>query len=152
MGGATASISAASGTWWSLTATRPSSRPSSGAPQDDWLKADLAANNRPCIGGNLPSPPASFPLPECHRVSTRPGPGSSLLGPPLRRRGRLHSEWPRPPYERFQAPKRPDGTADSTRMPGIHRGHGRQGSLPLPRSHPNSEVRNGDTFGVIELP
>ena len=55
-------------------------------------------------------------------------------------------------YERF-APQDPNGVADATRgIRAVRRRHGRREPLRASATiRPNSEVRNGDTFGVLKL-
>jgi len=53
-------------------------------------------------------------------------------------------------YERF-APMDADGTASTTGVREFVVGTGGYNLIPLLASQPNSEVRNGDTFGVLKL-
>jgi PKD repeat protein len=120
-----------------------------GSPQDDWLKADLAANNRPCLAAIWHHPrffsnrdvtastDRAWVKPFWDRLYAK---GADLV-----LNGHSHN------YERFK-PQRPDGTVDLD--DGIREfilGMGGKSVTPATNIHPNSETRNGDTFGVMEL-
>ena len=117
-----------------------------GSPQEQWLRADLAAANAPCTLAVLDEP----------RFSSGSMHGSALSMQPL---------WQALDdfgveavvsaddhvYERF-APQEPDGTADAA--DGIRQfvaGTGGRSHYPFGTIQPNSQVRNNDTFGVLQL-
>jgi hypothetical protein len=114
-----------------------------GSPQEQWLKADLAAH------------PALCTLAFWHAPRFSSGGGASLYtafwrdlyaaGVDVVLNGHIHN------YERF-APQTPNGVYDPTgiREFVIGTGGAGHGSF-LPTIAPNSEVRNSDTFGILEL-
>ena len=116
-----------------------------GSPQEQWLRADLAAN------------PAACTLAYWHHPRFSSGShGSSTLTQPLWQalydydaevviNGHDHE------YERF-APQDPDGVADPTS--GIRQfvvGTGGKSHYTFGSPIANSEVRNGDTYGVLKM-
>ena len=120
-----------------------------GSPQDEWLKADLAANNKPCLAAVWHHP----------RFYSSQDVNSSLSrstvkpfwdrlyakGADLVLNGHSHN------YERF-APQKPDGTLDAAN--GIRQfivGMGGKGTGAVTKFHPNSLVREGTTLGVMQL-
>lgn len=114
------------------------------SPQGRWLHADLAANARPCtlaywhepLFSSAQGSPETKPLWDA----------LSVAGAELVLNGHQHG------YERF-APQRPDGTRDDAR--GIREFVVGTGGSPYSYNFPsvlaNSEVRNGDTHGVLKL-
>ena len=114
------------------------------SPQGQWLQADLAANARPCtlaywhepLFSSAQGSPETKPLWDA----------LSAGGAEVVLNGHQHG------YERF-APQRPDGTRDDAR--GIREFVVGTGGSPyfydFPSVLANSEVRNGDTHGVLKL-
>ena len=117
-----------------------------GSPQEQFLRADLAANRKACTLAYWHHPRFSSTVPGGETEAYRPfwqalyDAGAEIV---LTAHGRN--------YERF-APQTPAGSVDAQR--GIRQfivgsggvGHSRAG-LPVA----NSEVRNDDTFGVLRL-
>jgi PKD repeat protein len=120
-----------------------------GGAQDTWLKADLAANNRPCIGAIFHHPRFFSSTDTASTLSrgwVKPfWDALYAAGADFILNGHAHQ------YERF-APQTPDGVADP--QTGIRQFivgmGGKSISVPV-KIASNSEVRNGDTFGVMEL-
>jgi acid phosphatase type 7 len=115
------------------------------SPMLSWLRQDLAANPESCTlatfhhplfnSGNLGNQPNMKPI-----WDTLYAAGADVV-----LNAHQHA------YERF-APQAPDGVADSSR--GIREiivGTGGASHEPLGTIQPNSQVRNADTYGVIEL-
>src|SRR6185369_8059226 len=117
-----------------------------GSPQYNWLAADLAANDEQCTMALWHHP----------RFSSGSEHGSDPVSQPLYQAlydanadliltGHDHS------YERF-APQTATGVADPVR--GIRQfvvGTGGRSHYPLGTLQPNSQVFNGDTYGVLKL-
>jgi calcineurin-like phosphoesterase family protein len=116
-----------------------------GSAQEQWLRADLAANQSMCT------------LAYWHKPRFSSGQHGSITGvqpfwqalydyeADVVLSGHDHV------YERF-APQNPNGQADSSR--GIREfvvGTGGAGLYPFPTIQPNSQVRNNTTFGVLKL-
>ena len=117
----------------------------SGSAQEQWLKADLAANKSVCTLAYWHHPRFSTGQ---HGDSTRSqGFWQALYdnGADVILNGHDHT------YQRF-APQNPGGQADPTR--GIREfvvGTGGAGLYPFPTNKPTLEVRNNTTFGVLKL-
>lgn len=116
-----------------------------GSPQEQWLRADLAANPTRCTLAQYHHPLFS----SGGRESTTVRPLFEALydaGAEIVINGHNHQ------YERF-APQNPSGVAEPNR--GIREfvvgtgGRGLQSSFPEPAA--NSQVRNGTTWGVLKL-
>jgi hypothetical protein len=117
-----------------------------GSPQEEWLRADLAANATACAAAYWHQPRFSS--------GSRHGSDTSYTAfwealydhrVELVVNGHAHN------YERF-APQRADGTADDSR--GVRQfvvGTGGKNHRGFDSPIPNSEVRNDDTFGVLKL-
>jgi acid phosphatase type 7 len=118
---------------------------SAGSPQETWLKADLAAHPTSCTLAYWHHPRFSS---GAHGNDTALGAFWTDLyaaGADLVLVGHDHD------YERF-APQTPDGMADP--VYGIRElvvGTGGKSHYGFIVVKPNSEVRNADTFGVLEL-
>ena len=120
-----------------------------GTAQDTWLRDDLAANHRPCIAAIFHHPrffSSRDTTSDLESSTVRPfWDRLYAAGADLILNGHVHS------YERF-APQAPDGTLDPQN--GIREfivgTGGRSISVPT-KVHPHSEVRNGATYGVMEL-
>jgi hypothetical protein len=120
-----------------------------GSPQDKWLREDLAANSRPCIAAIWHHPrffSSSDPASTLQRGVVKPfWQALYAAGADLVLNGHAHN------YERF-SPQTPDGAADPEK--GIRQfiiGTGGKGVGAVTKVHPNSQVREGKTFGVLKL-
>ena len=113
--------------------------------QEQWLRADLAANNSRCTLAYWHHPRFSSGQ---HGNSTRSQAFWQALyeaGADVVLNGHDHT------YQRF-ALQNPSGQADPNR--GIREfvvGTGGAGLYPFPTTQPNTEVRNNTTFGVLKL-
>ncbi|HZM21148.1 MAG TPA: DUF4832 domain-containing protein [Anaerolineales bacterium] len=116
-----------------------------GSAQEQWLRADLAANRAVCTLAYWHHPRFSTGQ---HGNSTRSQGFWQLLydnGADVILNGHDHT------YQRF-APQNPSGQADANR--GIREfvvGTGGAGLYPFPTNLPTLEVRNNTTFGVLKL-
>lgn len=120
-----------------------------GSPQDKWLRADLAANSRPCIAAIWHHPrffSSSDPASSLQRSGVKPfWQALYVAGADLVLNGHAHN------YERF-SPQTPDGASDPVK--GIRQfiiGTGGKGVSAVVKLHPNSQVTQGRTFGVLKL-
>lgn len=131
---------------WHVISLNSNIRMRAGSAQERWLRADLAATRARCVLAYWHHP----------RFSSSTGHGNDPSAQPLWQAlydfgaeivlgGHDHD------YERF-APQTPDGRADSER--GIREfvvGTGGAERYSFGSPQPNSEVRNGDTWGVLKL-
>jgi protocatechuate 3,4-dioxygenase beta subunit len=122
-----------------------------GSPQEVWLKADLAAHPSLCTL-------AYWHHPLYSSIGGTPGTSGAVItsarplwddlyaaGADLVLNGHRHV------YERL-APMKPDGSADPVRgIRTIIAGTGGESGGDLTNIFPTSEVRNGQTFGVLKL-
>lgn len=120
-----------------------------GSPQDNWLRADLAANSKPCIAAIWHHPrffSSSDTASSLQRGAVKPfWQALYAAGADLVLNGHYHA------YERF-SPQTPDGAADPEK--GIRQfiiGTGGQGVREVVKIRPNSQVREGKTLGVLKL-
>ena len=117
-----------------------------GSPQEQWLRADLAANPRQCVAAYWHHPRFSSGL--THGDNTAVAPLYQALydhHADLVVAGHEHN------YERF-APQRPDGTRDDALgIRQIVAGTGGKSHYGFGTIKANSEVRNSDTYGVLKL-
>jgi len=117
-----------------------------GSPQEQWLRTDLAAHPAACTLAYWHNP--RFSSGTVHGSSPAMQPLWQALydfGADVVLAGHEHN------YERF-APQDPQGLADPTR--GIREfviGSGGRSHYTFGAPIPNSEVRNGDTYGVLKL-
>jgi len=117
-----------------------------GSAQESWLRQDLAASTKPCTAAYWHHP--LFTSGAEHGPSTSMRPIYQALyehGAEVVVTGHNHQ------YERF-APQDPSGRLDTTR--GIRSfvvGTGGAGLYRFAETQPNSEVRNGDTHGVLKI-
>ena len=117
-----------------------------GSPQERWLRSDLAANGRRCTLAYLHSP--RFSSGTLHGSQTVVAALWQALydhGAEVMLSGHDHI------YERF-APQSPSGRLDRTR--GIRQfvvGTGGRSHYGIGRPLAHSEVRNNDTFGVLQV-
>jgi hypothetical protein len=131
---------------WHLIALNPHVSASAGSPQEQWLKADLAAHPSHCTLAYWHEP--RFTSGSVHSNDTSVGPFWSDLyaaGADLVINGHNHQ------YERF-APQDPTGKADPAG--GIREfvaGTGGAGLYSFASPQPNSEVRDDTSHGVLKL-
>jgi hypothetical protein len=117
-----------------------------GSPQDQWLRADLAANSKPCTLAYWHHP--RFNSGAAHGNNLDVAPFWNALyqyNADVILNGHEHV------YERF-APQNPSGVADNAN--GIREfivGTGGRSHYTFGTIQPNSEVRNGTTYGVLKL-
>jgi len=130
---------------WHIIALNSEAGYQAGSVQEQWLRADLAANNNVCTLAYFHHPRFSSGN---HGNSNRGQAFWQALydhGADVVLSGHDHT------YERF-APQNPSGQADANR--GIREfvvGTGGAGLYPFPDIQPNSQVRNNTTFGVLKL-
>jgi hypothetical protein len=117
-----------------------------GSPQELWLRGDLAANPGDCTLAYWHHPRFSSAAVHGNNAAVRPlWQALYDYGADVVLGGHDHT------YERF-APQTPAGVADATF--GIREfvvGTGGRSHYGFGVPKPNSEVRNGDTFGVLQL-
>jgi hypothetical protein len=111
-----------------------------------WLRADLAANPRPCTLAYWHHPRFSSSSVHGNNLSVQAFWDALYeAGADVVMAGHDHT------YERF-APQKPDGSADAAN--GIRQfvvGTGGRGLYAFGTPKPNSQVRNNTTYGVLEL-
>jgi calcineurin-like phosphoesterase family protein len=115
-----------------------------GSPQYDWLERDLTANDAACTLAFWHHPRFSSGP---HGPDTAVTPFWRLLaadGADIVLNGHDHI------YERFR-PQDPTGARDARGIREFVVGTGGEEHYPIAGAQPNSEVRNTDAFGVLEL-
>jgi PKD repeat protein len=131
---------------WHVIVLNDNVDPSAGSPQEQWLRADLAANERQCTLAMWHWP--RFTSVEGRTTAAHIRPFWEALyeaGVDLVLNAHHHS------YERF-APQRPDGTADPAfGLRQITVGTGGQSMYPWGQTAANSEVRNNVARGVMKV-
>jgi hypothetical protein len=131
---------------WHIISLNSNISMSAGSTQEQWLRADLAASNKPCTLAYWHHP--RFSSGSHHGSSTAPQPLWQALydaNAEIVISGHEHN------YERF-APQTPTGAADPTR--GIREfivGTGGTDFYPSGTAIANSQVRNTGTWGVLKL-
>jgi hypothetical protein len=131
---------------WHIISLNSNIDMSAGSPQEQWLRADLAASNKPCTLAYWHHP----------RFSSGSHHGSSPTPQPLWQalydaRAEVVISGHEHNYERF-APQTPTGSADASR--GIREfvvGTGGTDFYPSGTPIANSQVRNTGTWGVLKL-
>jgi hypothetical protein len=131
---------------WHVVALNSNISMNSGSPQEQWLRADLAATDKDCTLAYWHHP--RFSSSTKHGSSTR----SQALWQALYEHGGEvviggHDHI----YERF-APQTPEGQADAAR--GIRQfvvGTGGANHYPIGTPQPNSEIREAGTDGVLKI-
>ncbi len=129
---------------WHIIALNSEIDFSPGSAQDQWLRADLAANKATCTLAYWHEPLFSSGL---HGNVGRVRPLWEVLyqyGADVVLSAHDHD------YERF-APQNPNGQADPRGIREFVAGTGGAGLYPLSRRQPNSEVQNNATWGVLKL-
>ena len=131
---------------WHIIVLNDNIDPSAGSLQEQWLRADLAANEGRCTLAMWHWP--RFTSVDGRGTAAHVKPFWDALyeaGAELVLNAHHHS------YERF-APQRPDGTADATfGLRQITVGTGGQSFYAWGQTAPNSEVRNNVARGVIKV-
>lgn len=131
---------------WHIISLNSEASMSAGSAQETWLRADLLASTKQCTLAYWHHP--RFSSGTNHGSSTAPQPLWQALyddGAEIVLVGHEHN------YERF-APQTPTGVADAAR--GIRQfvaGTGGRSHYSFGTPIANSEVRNGDTYGVLKL-
>ena len=130
---------------WHVIALNSEITQSAGSAQEQWLRADLAANPKTCTLAYWHKP--RFSSGQHGNIAASQALWQALYdaGADVILNGHDHT------YERF-APQNPSGQADSSR--GIREfivGTGGAGLYPFPTIQPNSQVRNNTTYGVLKL-
>jgi hypothetical protein len=131
---------------WHIVVINSNIARSAGSAQEQWLRADLAASTKPCTLAYWHHP--RFTSGANHASDTSMGPVWQALydyNADVVLSGHNHQ------YERF-APQNPSGRLDTAR--GIREfvaGMGGANHYNFGTIQANSEVRNGDTFGVLKL-
>jgi hypothetical protein len=131
---------------WHIISLNSNISMSAGSTQEQWLRADLAASNKPCTLAYWHHP----------RFSSGSHHGSSTASQPLWQalydaRAEIVISGHEHNYERF-APQTPTGSADASR--GIREfvvGTGGTDFYPSGTAIANSQVRNTGTWGVLKL-
>jgi len=117
-----------------------------GSPQEQWLRADLAANTKACVLAYWHHPRFNSGLE--HGNNTSVGAFWMALyqyGADIVLNGHEHT------YERF-APQNPSGQADPNGIREFVVGSGGNGHYSFKTvAEPNSEVRNNTAYGVLKL-
>lgn len=129
---------------WHIIALNSEINLGAGSPQEQWLRADLAANPKTCTlaywhkprfssgqHGNIAASQALWQALYDYRADV-------VLN------GHDHT------YERF-APQNPNGQADPNGLREFVVGTGGAGLYTFPSVQPNSQVRNNTTYGVIKF-
>ena len=131
---------------WHIVVINSNIARGAGSAQEQWLRADLAASTKPCSLAYWHHP--RFTSGANHAPDTSMGPIWQALydlDADVVLSGHNHQ------YERF-APQNPAGQLDTAR--GIREfvaGAGGASHYGFGATQPNSEVRNGDTYGVLKL-
>ncbi|MGQ0837849.1 CBM96 family carbohydrate-binding protein [Actinokineospora sp.] len=131
---------------WHVVSLNSEVSKSVGSPQEQWLRADLAATTKPCTIAYWHKPRFTSGL--NHAPDTSTGPLVQALydfNAEVIVTGHNHH------YERF-APMTPNGSPDTAR--GIRHfvaGMGGVGFYGFGTIAPNSEARNNNTFGVLKF-
>ena len=129
---------------WHVVVLNSSIPTAAGSPQEQWLRADLAASTRPCTI-------AYWHYPRFSSYSTHTRASIKPLWDALYAAGAEivvngHYRF----YERF-APQSPSGDADPGGIRQFIVGTGGTGQNPFDTVMPNSEVRKTGVFGVLKL-
>jgi len=131
---------------WHIVVINSNIARGAGSAQEQWLRADLAASTKPCSLAYWHHP--RFTSGANHAPDTSMGPVWQALydfNADVVLSGHNHQ------YERF-APQNPSGQLDTTRgLREFVAGTGGASHYSFGTIQPNSEVRNGDTFGVLKL-
>jgi hypothetical protein len=129
---------------WHIIALNSEIAQSSGSAQEQWLKADLAADQSMCTLAYWHKP--RFSSGQHGNIAASQPLWQALYndGADVVLNGHDHT------YERF-APQNPNAQADPKGIREFVVGTGGAGLYPFPNIQPNSEVRNNTTYGVLKL-
>jgi thiol-disulfide isomerase/thioredoxin len=130
---------------WHIVALNSVTDMKAGSPQERWLRADLAATRARCVLAYWHHP--RFSSGTKHGSQSQTAPLWQALadhGAEIVLSGHEHN------YERF-APQSPSGQADPDGIREFVVGTGGADHYPFGPPIANSEVRNGDTWGVLKL-
>ncbi|WP_026422211.1 DUF7594 domain-containing protein [Actinokineospora inagensis] len=131
---------------WHIVSLDSEITKSAGSPQEQWLRADLAASTKPCTLAYWHKP--RWTSGSNHAPDTTATPLVQALydyNAEVIVTGHNHQ------YERF-APMNPSGTADSARgLREFVAGMGGAGFYGFGTIQPNSEARNNNTHGVLKF-
>ncbi|MEX0171187.1 DUF7594 domain-containing protein [Streptomyces sp. LMG1-1-1.1] len=117
-----------------------------GSPQEKWLRADLAASDKPCTVAYWHRPRWTSGAEHGPALATAP-----LVQALYDHKAEVILTGHNHQYERF-APQDPSGRADDARgLREFVAGMGGAGLYAFGTVQPNSEARNDDTFGVLKL-
>lgn len=130
---------------WHLIALNSEISVSSGSTQEQWLRNDLAATTKPCILAYWHKP--RFSSGSLHGSASSMGPLWNAL---YARRADVVLNGHEHLYERF-AKQNPSGQADPQGIRQFTVGTGGASHYGFSTPLPTSEVRNGNTFGVLKL-
>ena len=130
---------------WHLIALNGELDHQAGSAQEVWLKGDLAANSGKCTLAYWHEP--RFTSGDVHGNDTS---FATLWDDLYAARADLVLNGHNHNYERF-APQNPQGQPDQNGIREFVVGTGGESHYGFGTPEPNSEVRNGDTFGVLEL-
>jgi calcineurin-like phosphoesterase family protein len=129
---------------WHIIALNSEISQSAGSTQEQWLRADLAANPKTCTLAYWHKP--RFSSGQHGNIAASQPLWQALYdyGADVVLNGHDHT------YERF-APQNPSAQADPKGIREFVVGTGGAGLYPFTSNQPNSQVRNNATFGVLKL-
>src|SRR5688500_7706309 len=129
---------------WHIISLNSEISQSAGSAQEQWLRADLAANPKICTLAYWHKP--RFSSGQHGNIAGSQALWQALYdyGADVVLNGHDHT------YERF-APQNPNGQADPKGIREFIVGTGGAGLYPFPDIQPNSQVRNNTTYGVLKL-
>lgn len=129
---------------WHIIALNSEIAQGAGSAQEQWLRADLAANPNVCTLAYWHHPRFSSGRHGNSTASQALWQALYEYGADVVLNGHDHT------YERF-APQNPSGQADPNGIREFVVGTGGAGLYPFPTIQPNSEVRNNTAHGVLKL-
>jgi hypothetical protein len=129
---------------WHIIALNSEIAQGAGSAQEQWLRADLAANSSVCTLAYWHKPRFSSGQHGNNSASQALWQALYDYKADVILNGHDHT------YERF-APQNPSAQADSNGIREFVVGTGGAGLYPFPTIQPNSQVRNNTTYGVLKL-
>jgi hypothetical protein len=129
---------------WHIISLNSETSQGAGSAQEQWLRADLAANQTVCTLAYWHKP--RFSSGQHGNISASQALWQALYDykADVILNGHDHT------YERF-APQNPNAQADPNGIREFVVGTGGAGLYPFPTIQPNSQVRNNTTYGVLKL-